>query len=616
IDDISPCIDAGSTASSSVYFVHSSGMISLDQMVTDPLGSLDSGTVDMGFHYMNPALFTPTPGPTQVPTATPFGNCADPELLDIGDCVCGSTVILSSDHDCGYGHSGPDRVYRIEVPSPGGILTLQGRADFDADWSISTSCGTGADIVCIDGTEEPVPDPECSYVTPNALGDMFYSWQGSGVFYIWVDGFHSWDSGNYCFQVTLGACTPTPSPPPTATPTSTPTPRDIYVPGDYPSIREAIDAAWHKDKIHVADGVWNGPDNTNLTFAGKKITVESENGPSVCIIDGGGIARAFTFTMQETNKCILSGFHIRNCVDSAILCQGTYPLITNCVFTDNTSASGGALRCEDSADPSVINCLFEGNSAVFNGGAVAIYSMSFPSFTVCTFTGNTAQGVGGAMALEDDAAATVTYCIGWGDSAGDGDDEVSVDDSYLDMTYSNFEAPTGTYPGSGNLNENPLFQSGPLGDRYLLDEGALLSPCIDAGNVSSHTVCFNASSARCLNTMTTHITGTADFGMVDLGFHYELVAMPTFTPEPTGQPWITPTPTPDCINHGDVNFSGALTAADAQMIFNIVLGFIAPTVEEACAADCNGSGTITASDSQTVFYAVLGMGSGCMDLIP
>jgi len=70
-----------------------------------------------------------------------------------------------------------------------------------------------------------------------------------------------------------------------------------------------------------------------------------------------------------------------------------------------------------------------------------------------------------------------------------------------------------------------------------------------------------------------------------------------------------------CLHHGDVNFSGGLTAADAQMVFNIVLGVIIPTYQEECAADCNDSGSITAGDSQTIFYAVLGVGEGCVDPI-
>ncbi|HPQ42564.1 MAG TPA: dockerin type I repeat-containing protein, partial [bacterium] len=83
--------------------------------------------------------------------------------------------------------------------------------------------------------------------------------------------------------------------------------------------------------------------------------------------------------------------------------------------------------------------------------------------------------------------------------------------------------------------------------------------------------------------------------------------LPTDTPEPTG--------TPECLRHGDVTFSGSLSAADAQLVFAFVLGMITPTYEEACAADCNGSGTISAGDSQAIFYAVLGSGE-CVDPVP
>jgi len=92
-------------------------------------------------------------------------------------------------------------------------------------------------------------------------------------------------------------------------------------------------------------------------------------------------------------------------------------------------------------------------------------------------------------------------------------------------------------------------------------------------------------------------------------------APPTNTPTPTAPP---PTQTPtatQCLNHGDVNFDGSLTAADAQLAFYIVLGLYTPTTAEQCAADCDGSGSVTAGDAQAIFLAVLGTGS-CADPIP
>ncbi len=76
-----------------------------------------------------------------------------------------------------------------------------------------------------------------------------------------------------------------------------------------------------------------------------------------------------------------------------------------------------------------------------------------------------------------------------------------------------------------------------------------------------------------------------------------------------------PTPTPSsCPHHGDVNFSGDLTAGDAQLTFWIAMGTYTPTPEEECAADCNNTGNVTAGDAQAVFEAALGVGS-CADPI-
>ena len=67
-----------------------------------------------------------------------------------------------------------------------------------------------------------------------------------------------------------------------------------------------------------------------------------------------------------------------------------------------------------------------------------------------------------------------------------------------------------------------------------------------------------------------------------------------------------------CFHHGDVDFNGSLTAADAQTAFAISLGAWTPTFQEHCAADCNGDESVTAGDAQSIFIGVLGMGS-CVD---
>ncbi len=70
-----------------------------------------------------------------------------------------------------------------------------------------------------------------------------------------------------------------------------------------------------------------------------------------------------------------------------------------------------------------------------------------------------------------------------------------------------------------------------------------------------------------------------------------------------------------CFHHGDVDFSGSITAGDAQLAFNIAVGLIMPTYDEQCAADCNGDDSVTAGDAQQIFNAVFGLES-CVDSLP
>jgi len=70
---------------------------------------------------------------------------------------------------------------------------------------------------------------------------------------------------------------------------------------------------------------------------------------------------------------------------------------------------------------------------------------------------------------------------------------------------------------------------------------------------------------------------------------------------------------PDCScpHHGDVDYSGTITAGDAQLAFQITLGTHVYTSLEYCAADCNDDGSVTAGDAQTIFQVVLGLVTGC-----
>ncbi|MHC4574297.1 MAG: S8 family peptidase, partial [Planctomycetota bacterium] len=88
-------------------------------------------------------------------------------------------------------------------------------------------------------------------------------------------------------------------------------PGDTNVPGQYPTIQEAIDHSWEDVTIWVADGTYTGDGNRDIDFLGKAITVKSENGPNDCIIDCAGTEtdphRGFYFHNGEDANSILDG---------------------------------------------------------------------------------------------------------------------------------------------------------------------------------------------------------------------------------------------------------------------------------------------------------------------
>ena len=56
----------------------------------------------------------------------------------------------------------------------------------------------------------------------------------------------------------------------------------IRVPDDYAKIQDALEAAQNGDVVLLADGTYTGTNNVDLHFAGKAITLKSENGPENC----------------------------------------------------------------------------------------------------------------------------------------------------------------------------------------------------------------------------------------------------------------------------------------------------------------------------------------------
>ena len=84
--------------------------------------------------------------------------------------------------------------------------------------------------------------------------------------------------------------------------------KTIHVPGDYTKIQEAIDAATDGDTVLVKPGTYV----ENIDFNGKAITVISDQGADVTVIDGNQAGSVVTFCSYEGQRSILVGFTIKN----------------------------------------------------------------------------------------------------------------------------------------------------------------------------------------------------------------------------------------------------------------------------------------------------------------
>ncbi len=178
----------------------------------------------------------------------------------------------------------------------------------------------------------------------------------------------------------------------------------LRVPGDYPAIQMAIEAARPGDVVLVADGVWRGPRNVNLNFRGKAITVRSENGPAGCIIDPERNGSAFVFNTRETAEARVEGFTLTGASfveGGSLVIDGASPTIVDCIMENNWAGlSGGGLQCSNGAAPLIERCIIRNNLAGVGGG---IYSKNASPTVVDTqISGNRTDiiGAGGVGAVQ------------------------------------------------------------------------------------------------------------------------------------------------------------------------------------------------------------------------
>ena len=122
--------------------------------------------------------------------------------------------------------------------------------------------------------------------------------------------------------------------------------RVIHVPAEVATIQGAIDAAVNGDRVLVAPGTYL----ESIDFNGKAITVASEKGAEVTIIDAGGQRSVALFHSGETRRSVLRGFTLRNgnaadfpLTGGGVAIYQASPTIENNVVTDSSACSGNGI---------------------------------------------------------------------------------------------------------------------------------------------------------------------------------------------------------------------------------------------------------------------------------
>lgn len=215
--------------------------------------------------------------------------------------------------------------------------------------------------------------------------------------------------------------------------------------GHATTIQAGIDLAASGDVVVVAAGTYSGPGNINLTYNGKGITLMSESGPFLTVIDCQSIGQAFQFIGGEGFDAVLEGFTIRNgngTHGGAIYSDGASPTIRFNIFSDNLAwGSGGAIHARNGS-PTIYNNTFDNNGSPA-GGALMLGPQSNVQFwqnIICRSTS------GGALACASAGGATFIACNDlYGNVGGDlvctgtGINNFSLDPLFCGS------------PGSGNL---------------------------------------------------------------------------------------------------------------------------------------------------------------------
>jgi hypothetical protein len=179
----------------------------------------------------------------------------------------------------------------------------------------------------------------------------------------------------------------------------------IHVPTEQSSIQAAINASTNGDTVLVAPGTYI----ENINFSGKAITVISDQGPALTVIDGNNNGPVATFVSGEGPQSVLNGFTIQHGSAQFV------PIL-----------SGGGVRIENSSPGIAGNVITSNNAGAAGGGIYILFGSPLIQSNQIINNGQASGsgGIGGGgMAIVGSTAQVLNNIISnnsWPTSSGGG----------------------------------------------------------------------------------------------------------------------------------------------------------------------------------------------------
>jgi hypothetical protein len=372
-----------------------------------PAGASSCITCAVGQHVSSTGCVNCAPGFADMDAspATPCVSCSAGQFSAIATSSCRACAAGTYDHDAGSGTS--SSTLCVDCPTgsyapPGSIMCTacaSGYADHDNDPSTSCASNVG---VCAAGSFDDPAYYRCSCAT---------GWQGTNC----ANGIDEClsqpcQNNGVCedrLSAYFCAC-------PSAWGGINCESRAVNVPGDQPTIQDAINFASDGDVVQVQPGIYTGLGNVHIHLLGKAITVRSvdslrDMGPDRTIIDCAGASFGFFVNAGESRQTKIIGFTVQHCSWSAFKFSHASPSVHGCVASYNSNNFKGAGFYLLNSDAELHGCVAHNNTAV-DGAGLYVYRGT-PSIVSTNLTFNTATHYGGGAVLFETAAIMRTSFI-------------------------------------------------------------------------------------------------------------------------------------------------------------------------------------------------------------